>query len=53
MRKKRAMREDPVVAEVRAIRTKLWQEAGASVDGLLRLLDRTVPRKRPARRSAR
>jgi len=44
--------EDPVVAEVRAIRQKLWRQAGGTFAGLLRLLDEKVPaaRKRSARR---
>jgi len=41
--------DDPVVREVRRIREQVWQEAGGTIEGLLRLLDREVPR-RPKRR---
>ena len=44
MSKKSLMTHDPVVEEVRAIRAKLWQEAGAGVEGLVELLDRLLPR---------
>ncbi|GMU84309.1 MAG: hypothetical protein AMXMBFR47_41790 [Planctomycetota bacterium] len=32
--------EDPVVAEVRAIRREMWAEAGGTIEGFLRLLAR-------------
>ncbi len=44
--------EDPVVAEVRSIRAELWREAGGTVSGLIRLIEKRRPTKRehnPAR----
>jgi hypothetical protein len=46
MTSKRTPTEDPVVREVRAIRQRLWKEAGGTFAGLLKLLDRTVPKRR-------
>lgn len=34
--------DDPVVAEVRAIRAKLWQEAGGTVAGFIKLVRNRV-----------
>ncbi len=49
MKKKTAPPEDPVVAEVRAIRRKIWKEAGGTFEGLQRYLDRVVPVAKPRR----
>ena len=49
---KRSTVDDPVVAEVRAVRAELWREAGATVSGLIQLLDRqkiTVRATKPRR----
>ena len=46
MKKKVSVIDDPVVREVRQARQKLWEEAGGTVEGLLRLLDERVPRRR-------
>ena len=43
MKKSRLPEEDPVVAEVRAIRARMWQEAGGTIQGYLRLLDSENP----------
>lgn len=42
----RRKREDPVVAEVRCARSKIWREAGQTFEGLLGWLDEHVPVKR-------
>ena len=48
MKRKPRLAEDPVVAEVRAIRADLWREAGGTVAGLIRLLEqRRRPKPRP------
>lgn len=39
MNRRTKVQDDPVVEEVRAIRAKLWQEAGGTVEGLISLLD--------------
>lgn len=47
--------DDPVVEEVRAIRSKIWREAGQTFDGLIAWLDKHVPTttaKRPPKRRA-
>jgi hypothetical protein len=44
--------EDPVVAEVRAIRQRIWREAGGNIPGLLKWLDEHVPVARQQRRPA-
>lgn len=49
MKKNRSLREDPVVREVREARRKLWEQAGGTIDGLIRLLDQRVPKKRKKR----
>jgi len=49
MSKKSLMTHDPVVEEVRAIRAKLWKEAGNSVEGLVQLLDQYFPELRRPR----
>jgi hypothetical protein len=38
--------DDPVVEDVRKIRQAIWNEAGGTIEGLLKLLDREVPPKR-------
>jgi hypothetical protein len=53
---KKKIVDDPVVAEVRAIRAKLWKEAGGTVEGLIALLNRerdrpSVPTSNRRRRS--
>lgn len=46
MKLRRSAYDDPVVDEIRAIRAKLWREAGGTVEGYLRLMDeRTALRK--------
>ena len=35
--------EDPVVEEVRAVRARLWKEAGGTVEGLMRLIASDQP----------
>jgi len=47
--------DDPVVAEVRAIRAKMWKEGGGTVAGFLELVHRRtsgtpLPRKRAGTR---
>ncbi len=46
MKKKTEIPDDPVVAEVRAIRANMWREAGGTAADFLRLLDRETPAKR-------
>ncbi len=46
MKKKTETPDDPVVAEIRAIRASMWQEAGGTPGDFLRLLDREIPAKR-------
>jgi hypothetical protein len=46
MKRRRALPEDPVVAEVRAARRRRPKKAGETVDALLVLLDWTIPRPR-------
>lgn len=38
--------DDPVVAEVRKVREKLWREGGGTFEGLLHLLDEKFPQRR-------
>jgi hypothetical protein len=46
--------DDPVVREVRAVRQKLWKQAGGTIDGYLRLMDaRTTERAASTRRTGR
>lgn len=45
MKRKKGPTEDPVVQEVRAIRQRIWKDAGETFQGLLARLDRTVPKK--------
>ena len=40
MKRKPPLAEDPVVEEVRTIRAQLWREAGGTVAGLIRLLEK-------------
>ncbi len=52
MKPRSSTKEDPVVAEVRAIRAELWREAGGTVEGLLKLIGaehRARQRRRPQR----
>jgi len=53
MTRKQALPDDPVVREVRATRQRLWKEAGGTFDGLLKLLDRTVPKRSSKKRTRR
>ena len=53
MTRKQAPPDDPVVREVRATRQRLWKEAGGTFDGLLKLLDRTVPKRSNKKRRRR
>jgi cytochrome c-type biogenesis protein CcmH/NrfG len=53
MTPKRIPKDDPVVLQVRAIRQRLWKQAGGTFDGLLKLLDRTVPKRSRTRRTRR
>ncbi len=46
MKKNAILSEDPVVHEVRQARQKLWNQAGGTMEGLLRLLDERVPKRR-------
>ena len=46
MKSKSSVLDDPVVREVRRARQKLWQEGGGTIEGLLRLLDERVPKRR-------
>jgi len=48
MMRKPSFSDDPVVAEVRAIRAAMWREAGGTVEGYLRLLDREAKTRKPA-----
>jgi hypothetical protein len=50
MKKKCSWPEDPVVREVRQIRQRLWKEAGGTIEGLTRLLDREKPARRAGRK---
>ena len=45
MKEPQESRDDPVVEEVRAIRARLWKEAGGTVEGLVRLIDADQPEK--------
>ena len=47
MKRRHPIPEDPVVKEVRAARRKLWERAGGTFEGLLRLLDEIVPASPP------
>ena len=38
MKKPLGSRDDPVVEEIRAVRARLWKEAGGTVEGLMRLI---------------
>ena len=38
MKEPQESRDDPVVEEVRAIRARLWKEAGGTVEGLVSLI---------------
>lgn len=51
MTRKRAIAEDPVVLEVRAIRNRLWKKAGGTFAGLLSLLDQSIPRRSTKKRN--
>lgn len=51
MMRKQAAQDDPVVQEVRAIRQRLWKQGGGTFDGLLKLLDRTVPMRSNKKRT--
>jgi hypothetical protein len=56
VKRKRQALDDPVVREIREVRQRLWQQAGGTISGLLRLLDQTVPpggRTRPKERRGR
>jgi len=53
MARKRIPKDDPVVLQVRAIRQRLWKQAGGTFDGLLELLDRTVPKRSSTKRRRR
>jgi hypothetical protein len=44
MMSKKPIWDDPVVREVRQARQALWNEAGGTIEGLLRLLDERVPK---------
>lgn len=46
MNRKATLPQDPVVREVRQARQKLWKQAGGTMEGLLRLLDERVPKRR-------
>ena len=46
MKAKSSVLDDPVVREVRQARQKLWREAGGTIEGLLRLLDERVAKRR-------
>jgi hypothetical protein len=53
MRKRTKLPEDPVVEEVRSIRRALWEEAGGTVEGLIRIIEQqTKRRRRPGRSGA-
>ncbi|MFH0982557.1 MAG: hypothetical protein V2A79_13615 [Planctomycetota bacterium] len=43
--------DDPVVAEVRAIRAQLWKEGGGTVAGLVELIRRRTQESESAGRS--
>lgn len=51
MKNSRRFEDDPVVAEVRAIRARLWKEAGGTIDGFLKLLAKEKRAAIPADRS--
>ncbi len=55
MKKSTRLSKDPVVDEVRTIRRKLWTQAGSTVEGLIDLLNHSVPprRRRRVRRTTR
>lgn len=44
MKKPPGSRDDPVVEEIRAVRARLWKEAGGTVEGLVRLISADRPR---------
>lgn len=45
------LEEDPVVREVRAARARLWQEGGATMSGLSRLVKRRAAAIRKRRQT--
>lgn len=51
MSKRPEPQEDPVVTEVRAIRARMWKEAGGTIAGYLRLLDQEHSGRKPKRRT--
>lgn len=52
MRKRKSVFDDPVVDEVRAIRAKLWREAGMTMEGLRELNLNGEARKKKRSRKA-
>lgn len=50
MKRNGSVADDPVVAEVRAIRAKLWRAAGGTIEGFLESIKREA---KPVRRSRR
>ena len=52
MKKRTKLPEDPVVEEVRSVRQALWQEAGGTVAGLIRIIERRTKQRRKPGRSA-
>ena len=52
MGKRRRLPEDPVVEEVRSVRQALWQEAGGTVEGLIRIIEQKAKQRRKPGRSA-
>lgn len=53
MKRRKRVLDDPVVREVRGVRQRLWKQAGGTFEGLLKLLDETVPKKPRRRRRSR
>ena len=43
MKKPLGSHDDPVVEEIRAVRARLWKEAGGTVEGLVRLISSDRP----------
>ncbi len=48
-RVKHDVKDDPVVAEVRRVRARLWQEAGGTVEALVRLMQEDLQPVRKVR----
>ena len=47
-----SLQPDPVVEEVRQVRSQLWKEAGGTAADLIRLLQTLEKKRRPHRKKA-